>query len=1490
MSDGDLHKWLQSLKLLEYYDVFKRSNLSRESVVALDDAELERLGIDKLGHRKRLLKYVDNFGTDIQPILSRHPTQESTYAPIPVVPENDKRPANIDQFTLPPQEAAPERPTTRKTFAPPPSDPPPPMLSPRRAQPIPSNETSLEAIPPIPSKSTKPSNAVARDLVISDGTASLRKKTMYESSEKKESFRRSAVLRDDCPLPPPPHNDDVSDSMQGIPFDNPPPPPPKKVSVRRPVSGSIYNVPKSSKSAPTSAPPLPPKMPPPPSSSALLQEDHTQQDPRSSIYSSSMDLLEMSTDLSNGDGEDDGAYFQLPRGFSNAAHIRKANSVSKQIPEDTPPPRPVSKRQNSVEDPAPTFIGTSTPSNGNLPVFKLNENPLLSKNAEKRGYLDKKGGLLGQRGWDRRFCMYKDGILCYFINEKDPKPQGSISLADMKGVSFTSTKGVKKHMNRFTLQTYQRTYYFSAESSQAMTEWLTLLGTQIQLHKPEATFGGKMSNPDVEGWLRVKSGGSWSRRYLVLKGADLHIYLNFDSYKEEKPKHTLNAIFLKVKVGATGKKAKYHQFQLLSNTESFEFQASTREEMDEWTSSINDSIAQAFNDMHSTNTESRKEASKVPKEEVYRRMAESASNKYCADCGCLDPEWMSINLGTTVCLDCSGIHRGLGTHISKMRSYKLDDMEPSSLDLVCAIGSAKSNTIWEALLEESGVMKPNHLSTLDVRKEYINKKYGDRAFFKSLVPTEGINTSQKLFEVVATDDVFTALQYILAGASASFQDERGWSIARNAYHHKQLAQVELLRRNDFKLSDLEKDEEDGTIDGINDCPLVVHHEGLVQSLTDSGEWLEQHAVFDRVILTFYVSSDLSSPIVRQLPLEIMRACEKCKEDAGHNRTFSITTVSGKVYRFAAGDEAECDEWVNVLKPNIEAIPESEKGFDFEGCTLSGSLERKKEGGVYETHFYALAGRTLLAFVAEGDPTKVNEIDLRNVIKYENGVAQFAKQPGNKEGYGIPYTIVPSDCEFSFILRTAAYRFRAADSASKLLWLEALKSTQVFGIALDKFPTLVPRIVEECCSFIESFGCLTEGVYRIPGTASEVNALRHQFDMDQDSLILASDTHNVHVVAAVLKLFFKELPNPLINCEIKPFFYSTLASSDDTTKLEAMVDLLSRVSYAEFETLKRMCMHLSAIGTHASVNKMTPTNLALVFGPTFCFSKTDGEAKALTETNNALKLVEYFIQNCDCLFGVEKKSTQEQLIEDGISKIEVATSKYNNADNFTASSFLFSIQFNDEETPTSVPVAVHETSKEVVDRMLKLKGVAQTESEKWSVFESSHGGKYIRALPDYETISSAAARHIEGSLDLCVSPNRFHGVIESSKTEISGYLYYKLQSSAFMKMAARVSLGKKVVSPKWKRVYCRFNPLEGSCPSLRIYKNEDLLNSIGIIEMAKDKRVYTILAKDQSCPPTDFCFFINGTSKGIVDNVWFCADDEKTMIAWVATLSCGVEKS
>ncbi|XP_032472004.1 arf-GAP with coiled-coil, ANK repeat and PH domain-containing protein 1 isoform X1 [Phocoena sinus] len=112
-------------------------------------------------------------------------------------------------------------------------------------------------------------------------------------------------------------------------------------------------------------------------------------------------------------------------------------------------------------------------------------------------------------------------------------------------------------------------------------------------------------------------------------------------------------------------------------------------------------------------------------------------NAQCCDCREPAPEWASINLGVTLCIQCSGIHRSLGVHFSKVRSLTLDSWEPELVKLMCELGNVVMNQIYEARVEAMAVKKPGPSCSRQEKEAWIHAKYVEKKFLTKLPEVRG---------------------------------------------------------------------------------------------------------------------------------------------------------------------------------------------------------------------------------------------------------------------------------------------------------------------------------------------------------------------------------------------------------------------------------------------------------------------------------------------------------------------------------------------------------------------------------------------------------------------------------------------------------------------------------------------------------------------------------------------------------------------------------
>ncbi|XP_008981508.1 arf-GAP with SH3 domain, ANK repeat and PH domain-containing protein 1 isoform X2 [Callithrix jacchus] len=268
--------------------------------------------------------------------------------------------------------------------------------------------------------------------------------------------------------------------------------------------------------------------------------------------------------------------------------------------------------------------------------------------------------------------------------------------------------------------------------------------------------GNKEYGSEKKGYLLKKSDGIrkvWQRRKCSVKNGILTISHATSNRQPAK----LNLLTCQVKPNAEDKKS----FDLISHNRTYHFQAEDEQDYVAWisvlTNSKEEALTMAFRGEQSAGENSLEDLTKAIIEDVQRL----PGNDICCDCGSSEPTWLSTNLGILTCIECSGIHREMGVHISRIQSLELDKLGTSELLLAKNVGNNSFNDIMEANLP-SPSPKPTPSSDMTVRKEYITAKYVDHRFSRKTCSTSSAKLNE-LLEAIKSRDLLALIQVYAEG-------------------------------------------------------------------------------------------------------------------------------------------------------------------------------------------------------------------------------------------------------------------------------------------------------------------------------------------------------------------------------------------------------------------------------------------------------------------------------------------------------------------------------------------------------------------------------------------------------------------------------------------------------------------------------------------------------------------------------------------------------
>uniref|UniRef100_A0A671UTV8 BCR activator of RhoGEF and GTPase n=1 Tax=Sparus aurata TaxID=8175 RepID=A0A671UTV8_SPAAU len=235
---------------------------------------------------------------------------------------------------------------------------------------------------------------------------------------------------------------------------------------------------------------------------------------------------------------------------------------------------------------------------------------------------------------------------------------------------------------------------------------------------------------------------------------------------------------------------------------------------------------------------------------------------------------------------------------------------------------------------------------------------------------------------------------------------------------------------------------------------------------------------------------------------------------------------------------------------------------------------------------------LLCYEKCYNKTKQNKEDGESTDRIM-GKGQIPLDPQSLQGKDWQRTVIPMNgIEVKLSMKFTSREFSLKRMPSR-------KPMGVFGVKISTVTkrerSKVPYIVRQCLEEIERRGMEEVGIYRVSGVATDIQALKTAFDTNHKDVSVMMSEMDVNAIAGTLKLYFRELPEPLFTDELYPNFAGAL--SDSVAKESCMLNLLLSLPEPNLVTFLFLLDHLKRVAEKESINKMSLHNLATVFGPT-----------------------------------------------------------------------------------------------------------------------------------------------------------------------------------------------------------------------------------------------------------------------------------------------------
>ncbi|XP_035983449.1 arf-GAP with Rho-GAP domain, ANK repeat and PH domain-containing protein 3 isoform X2 [Fundulus heteroclitus] len=893
------------------------------------------------------------------------------------------------------------------------------------------------------------------------------------------------------------------------------------------------------------------------------------------------------------------------------------------------------------------------------------------------GWLDKLSPQ-GNYVFQKRFVKFDGKNLMYFGSEKDVYPKGVIPLA-----AIQMARPAKD--NKFEIVTSHRIFVFRTDNEVLRRRWVATLQEHVRDHR---VFGRRRFGP-----------GSHCQKHgvLELKGTKSKVYaaINTDQiwlYKSEQCFRNGIGITVIEARGATIRDGKHRSFELITPYKTFSFTAESGREKRDWMEALQEAIAETLSDY-----------------EVAEKIWSNRSNRTCADCKALNPDWASINLCVVICKNCAGQHRGLGTMVSKVQSLKLDTSVWSNeiVQLFIMLGNDRANDFWAARLSVSEELDSD--APPEQRRDFITQKYREGRF---RLAHPAFSSQEELLKVlcsaVSEQTLLKTVTQIFSEAARLAGDSDGRQQRQQLLEHvsptdpsvyDEIMQPVLHSGFLYKASSLSR----GTL-----------------SRKTREDFQKFWCSVDQALVLY--ESDHSADPCLQISVKDIVCLGVSRPDSSSNNngfidrfryTFELYVASEKLLLFGLETADALHSWTKAI--GQAATPLSCH------CLLTREFERVG----------------LLRYRAMLDPQQWREayfvLQKSNlfVCPRNDGAAEDIINLNRLQELSITSEHENHEKKDILVLveKGRTVHLQGVGRTDFSLWYADIqRAAGGKGNALREQQMSrsdIPIIVDSCIAFITQYGLGHEGIYRKNGAKSRIRLLMDEFRKDARNVKLRIGDHFIEDVTDVLKRFFREIDDPIFMAELHPLWQEAAKIPLKRSRLDRYKEIIRSLPRVNRTTLAALISHLYRVQKCADLNQMCTKNLSLLFAPSLF--QTDGKGE------HEVKIVEDLIDNYLYVFEIdEDHQTQIEL------EISLITT-WKDTQLSQAGDLIIEVYLEMKIPDCCITLKVSPTmcAEELTNQVLYMRNVPAGEKDVWMTFEAIEDGQLERPLHPKEKVLEQA---------------------------------------------------------------------------------------------------------------------------------------------------------